>query len=1312
MAEILDDVAYLSQEIGPRPAGTEEEQQAALFIADQVHKRTNLQAEIEDIQCNANAWLVDLIYFGVAFLAVVLSIALPVIGVAMFIVSLLCTACFLCEERYHRPLLSRLLSRDVSQNVVVKYRPEAAAKSGSRRKIIVVANYDSGKVKNDLKPGLLKAWSILGHAADIAMIAAPVVLFFKSIVFANALGFVSGFFTLLAIVVAVLVAVPAVRAVLHHVGAYNEAANANASGVAVLLNLMHRASGDATVNPLQQEEQEEAEQESDAPVIHGAAAAQEAGVIPEGSEVVYDEDNGETANDQVEPVETEPEVPSDEPAAAVMPADEPRSDAAEEASPEMPQQNDDSDGGQAPVSGSDTDTPSETLDADADNENSQAAADAAVQHSEPNEADSDSDVATEDDAQEVREVIEPEPAAAPVTDDYPDESGESPAERLRAAKAAIAALTGQPVDDNIYAQNISDEPVNMHPEPIRVPDEKGQERMRSDMMSALGGSREEVNAPEQPDYDQIQPADNVEARPNGEQSSAPIQDDADMHAPIAAEPTAQPQSEPSVVRKPEVPDWYRSAQEKAKRSDRRTGAVHRSRYADALDSAVRESSVFFKQANQLVDEETETRLHNMRQGIAEVKAPHIASDTLQQDSAPVAESASREDVRTTPQPEVLTSNATPVQADSPVVQAPSRQEPVSPVRSDQAPVSETVASSDYPSESTRSRQIESDAITASKPPAREMPVSRSSISPVADEGPVSTVIPPINIDREADQQESENHKVLPDDPALGRTIAMKPIQMPVSNAAHPQQHPSSDGRSSERRAPQPVRPRVKLPEVPSANMAPIADTAKQRAPLAQATEVDGQAAAKSLLSHTIPKIDVNSLSGDLGKPVQDADESTESKRQNLIEHLPSLSSSVTSESPESAPVNDKVVSATGSFTAVSATGTFAPVGDELVADVAPEDRYIDDADDSVEAGGVTESGAFAGPDYVNMPKTRRSRFFSHFHRKNKKKQEEESPQEWLDVEDDFDARTVGRERGDWDSFQEGDARAHTADRQHDNLTADAPFEGYEEYDANDGEVPNQGYSQGVVYEAEITYENPVSRPMGNDAADYSIDSDIIDEEPVEQSAEPLSQEEARDRRWQGGAFSGNRSTASGTEHADDFEEAYHIAAQQASHRSAQFEREVRDIYEFADDALNTEVWFVALGAQEESDNAGMKSFLETHAEELRGAIVVSIESMGAGTLGFGNQEGVFKHYAPSTRVKRFLHTASQDTGINLAKSDQSWRSTAASVAMAHGLQAVSLMGLDGDKPAFYAQRDDVLENIDEELVRQNAGFLWQFLKAI
>ena len=54
MAEIMDDVVHLSQEIGPHPAGTEEEQQAALYLAEEIQKESGFPAVIEDFQCVTN----------------------------------------------------------------------------------------------------------------------------------------------------------------------------------------------------------------------------------------------------------------------------------------------------------------------------------------------------------------------------------------------------------------------------------------------------------------------------------------------------------------------------------------------------------------------------------------------------------------------------------------------------------------------------------------------------------------------------------------------------------------------------------------------------------------------------------------------------------------------------------------------------------------------------------------------------------------------------------------------------------------------------------------------------------------------------------------------------------------------------------------------------------------------------------------------------------------------------------------------------------------------------------------------------------
>ena len=96
------------------------------------------------------------------------------------------------------------------------------------------------------------------------------------------------------------------------------------------------------------------------------------------------------------------------------------------------------------------------------------------------------------------------------------------------------------------------------------------------------------------------------------------------------------------------------------------------------------------------------------------------------------------------------------------------------------------------------------------------------------------------------------------------------------------------------------------------------------------------------------------------------------------------------------------------FPTVGAMGSFAPVGDELVADIDPEERYIDDADDSAYDEDYTETGAYAGRGYVDMPKSRAGRLFGKFRKKKKNKQDEVSVNDWVDVDDSYDARSVGK----------------------------------------------------------------------------------------------------------------------------------------------------------------------------------------------------------------------------------------------------------------------------------------------------------------
>ena len=185
------------------------------------------------------------------------------------------------------------------------------------------------------------------------------------------------------------------------------------------------------------------------------------------------------------------------------------------------------------------------------------------------------------------------------------------------------------------------------------------------------------------------------------------------------------------------------------------------------------------------------------------------------------------------------------------------------------------------------------------------------------------------------------------------------------------------------------------------------------------------------------------------------------------------------------------------------------------------------------------------------------------------------------------------------------------------------------------------------------------------------------------------------------------------------DDAWNVAAARAAERSAvmnvmddpRVQEELGETYGFVDDPIANEVWFVALGAGL-SNNAGMKAFLDEHADELRGAVVVSLEGIGDGDLVGASSEGLLRQYKPTTRMKRFLRNAGQATGLRVGQAKMNWRDSAATEAMRRGMPTITVAGVDGNVPKNYASSDDVVENLDENTLKQRVNFVLELLRTI
>ena len=155
--------------------------------------------------------------------------------------------------------------------------------------------------------------------------------------------------------------------------------------------------------------------------------------------------------------------------------------------------------------------------------------------------------------------------------------------------------------------------------------------------------------------------------------------------------------------------------------------------------------------------------------------------------------------------------------------------------------------------------------------------------------------------------------------------------------------------------------------------------------------------------------------------------------------------------------------------------------------------------------------------------------------------------------------------------------------------------------------------------------------------------------------------------------------------------------------------EIEQIYHFRNPLFNTEVWFVAIGS-DGSGHDGARAFLEAHSAELRGSMVIEIESLGAGALSVATEEGRVRKLTASSRVKRFTRAAASTTGIIPEETSLAGTDSIASVIQKAGFQTMHLFGAEDGAIALKGSPDDILENIDELILDDHINFVYELLK--
>lgn len=1218
MPDIKEHIAYLSQEIGARPAGTEEEQQAALYITEQFQKEAGLPANIEDFNGVGDPHLPSMICCGAAVVLALLSLIVPVLSIIGVIGCLAAVGLF-AAEYLDKPIISKLLGKGVSQNVVAKYAPAASedGEGARRRKVILVARYDTGKVRAELTGPTAQVMPLVGKISFGAMVALPVLLLIKGVALGSSEGTLTTIFTLLTVIAMLLTAIPLALGALHQTAAYNEGANCNASGVAALLELARRI-GAGRVSEAEIAEREDA-------LMHGPEAAYESGLVPEGAEFVYSSHTRSSMEDE---------------------------------------------------------------------------------------------------------------------------------ESLIAAKAAISALSGKPVD------GMTAEEVERNLQKIERHDrEEAEEEARMQRMEAraIESARRDAEqarlAAEQEqqalEAQQAEEAEKAQAEFEAQQAAAQ-----QAAAQQAAAQQMQAAAEQQRAAQASVPDWYARAQEKAKKPRNAEKPAQRSRYASALDAAVAESAGHFAKANNIVEHELECSFDIDRDTIREVRAPQWATIAPVQ---PAVQPETEQPIANAASSEVSVNAVSAVEQASQMQQAPVQEHPaIQPPASQQAvqldaqvetasadetapaaPQNDAAVAAPAPEASAPVAEPTLEQMTAQQSVAQFAPVQDSAPEPVQaqvvapaevadpfataatppidvtklhleDVPPMGDVPMPAFLDPRKVQEEAQSRQS--DAPRSGNRVDVTRAsineagRVDAANApVVPMPAPASE--SADETVPElqakpldipdvsvaPVAP-VTLPEVSAtAPAAPVAAAVKQRAPLAD-VESAGKTAARSLLN-LLPSIGSSDIKASHEQEGEEAGEPGEKKdsKPSLLASLPSLSGSIKAADAAQAQPG---VSAAASFGTAGATGSFAPVSSELASTMDPEDMYVDDADDSAYDDHFTETGAFAGPGYMEMPKSRFRRLFDKFlHHKD---DEEDTPQQWLDVDDNFEARAAGKARGGWESFQE-------------EHYEQGEYQGDYAVEAGQDAAAYPGATQALpalqsddLGATQAWMPQPIDvEAVGQEASQVAYDDSFN----VDDVADDEQSGSNRFRPWHGGAYSARRmenSNLSSEELADE-------AAAAAVPTPVELNEELNEVYQFRNPDIDAEVWFVALGS-ELAQNSGMKAFLEAHQSELRGAFIVDIDAIGAGDLTMIEREGFLKPSKASSRMKRYIRKASQATGIKVASGVLLSEESAASYAAKHGCQVTHLVGMEGGKPALYGQQDDIVENIDEKKLASNVDFLMELLK--
>ena len=130
-----------------------------------------------------------------------------------------------------------------------------------------------------------------------------------------------------------------------------------------------------------------------------------------------------------------------------------------------------------------------------------------------------------------------------------------------------------------------------------------------------------------------------------------------------------------------------------------------------------------------------------------------------------------------------------------------------------------------------------------------------------------------------------------------------------------------------------------------------------------------------------------------------------------------------------------------------------------------------------------------------------------------------------------------------------------------------------------------------------------------------------------------------------------------------------------------------------DELLGHDIWFVATGASD-CDGAGMKAFLASHRDKLRGVFFINLESIGAGRLSVVTVEGEQQLLKGDRRIMNLVSKVCKSFHVDCGAFEMSYAKTDAYAALEASRRALTIAGVDGPRLACAYTEDDLPYNVN------------------